>query len=45
MAHWKTFHENATGNKVPKTGPANFAREFKLFAEMARLMREPSSEI
>jgi predicted dehydrogenase len=39
VAEWKTFYENVTENKAPKTGPADFAQDLELFAEMARLMR------
>ena len=39
VAQWKTFYENVTENKPPKTGPADFAQDLELFAEMARLMR------
>ena len=39
VAEWKTFYENVTENKTPKTGPADFAQDLELFAEMARLMR------
>jgi predicted dehydrogenase len=40
VAEWKTFYRNVTENKVPKTGPADFAQDLELFAEMARLMRK-----
>ena len=39
VAEWKTFYENVIENKAPKTGPADFAQDLELFAEMARLMR------
>jgi predicted dehydrogenase len=39
VAEWKTFYENVTENKAPKTDPADFAQDLELFAEMARLMR------
>jgi len=41
VAEWKTFYENVTENKAPKTGPADFVQDLELFGEMARLMREP----
>jgi predicted dehydrogenase len=41
VAEWKAFYENITENKSPKTGPADFVHDLELFAEMARLMREP----
>jgi len=41
VAEWKAFYENITENKTPKTGPADFLQDLELFAEMARLMREP----
>jgi predicted dehydrogenase len=41
VAEWKAFHENVTENRAPKTGPADFAQDLELFAEIARLMREP----
>jgi hypothetical protein len=41
VVQWKAFYENVTTNKEPKTGPADFAQDLELFAEMARLMREP----
>ena len=41
VAEWKTFYENVTENKAPKTDPGDFAQDLELFAEMARLMREP----
>jgi predicted dehydrogenase len=40
VAEWKSFYENVTENKAPKTGPADFAQDLELFAQMARLMRE-----
>jgi predicted dehydrogenase len=40
---WKAFYENVTGNRAPKTGPADFIQDLELFAEMARLIRESSS--
>jgi predicted dehydrogenase len=39
VAEWKTFYENVTESKTPKTSPADFAQDLELFAEMARLMR------
>ena len=41
VVQWKAFYESMTTNKEPKTGPADFAQDLELFAEMARLMREP----
>ena len=41
VAQWKAFYENVTENKAPKTGPSDFVQDLELFAEMARLMREP----
>ena len=41
VAEWKTFYDNVTEKKAPKTNPADFAEDLELFAEMARLMREP----
>jgi predicted dehydrogenase len=41
VAEWKAFYDNITENKAPKTGPADFVHDLELFAEMARLMREP----
>jgi predicted dehydrogenase len=41
VAEWKTFYENVTENKTPKTGPADFAQDLELFAEMAPFMQEP----
>jgi predicted dehydrogenase len=41
VAEWKAFYKNITENKSPKTGPADFVHDLELFAEMARLMREP----
>ena len=41
VEEWKAFYENVTGNRVPKTDPADFVHDLELFAEMARLMREP----
>jgi predicted dehydrogenase len=38
VEEWKAFYNNVTENKVPKTNPADFARDLELFAEMARLM-------
>ena len=41
VAEWEAFYENIMENKTPKTGPADFVHDLELFAEMARLMREP----
>jgi predicted dehydrogenase len=41
VAEWKVFYDNITEMKAPKTGPADFLHDLELFAEMARLMREP----
>ena len=41
VAEWKAFYENITESKAPKTGPADFRQDLELFAEMARLMKEP----
>jgi predicted dehydrogenase len=41
VEQWKAFYDNVNENKTPKTGPADFAQDLELFAEMARLMREP----
>jgi hypothetical protein len=41
VAEWEAFYENIMENKTPKTGPVDFVHDLELFAEMARLMREP----
>ena len=41
VAEWKAFYENVTESKAPKTGPVDFVQDLELFAEMARLMRQP----
>jgi predicted dehydrogenase len=41
VAEWKAFYDNIMEKKAPKTGPADFLHDLELFAEMARLMREP----
>jgi len=41
VAEWKAFYENVTESKASKTGPVDFVQDLELFAEMARLMREP----
>jgi len=41
VEEWKAFYENVTGHQAPKTDPADFVHDLDLFAEMARLMREP----
>ena len=41
VAEWKAFYDNITEKKAPKTGPADFLHDLELFADMARLMREP----
>ncbi len=40
VSEWKSFYENVTAKKIPKTGPADFAHDLELFAEMAELMRD-----
>jgi predicted dehydrogenase len=38
VEQWKSFYENVTENKLPKTSPADFALDLELFVEM-QLMR------
>jgi hypothetical protein len=45
VAPWKAFYENVTGNKTPKTGPADFAQDLELFSEMMRLVRNPDIKL
>jgi predicted dehydrogenase len=40
VEQWKAFYENVTKGQAPKTGPADFAQDLELFAEMVQLMRE-----
>ncbi|MBV9674199.1 MAG: Gfo/Idh/MocA family oxidoreductase [Verrucomicrobia bacterium] len=38
VAEWKSFYQNISSHKAPKTDPVDFVHDLELFAEMARLM-------
>lgn len=39
-SEWKAFYENVTGQKEPKTSPADFRCDLEIFRDMIALMRE-----